>query len=247
MELSDLKSSIIDRYKGSPVDLEQILALVDEDQSVFPFNEYEHLITRLIDTKGLSFADYLNLREDYIRANPNLWIFEISSPRGFGEGFAQTYVKGLCDELQDPSRKIDPQYTGQYDFWLNNIKIEVKASRVVNSSSNEPLYMKALASNTHQPFNMNFQQLKPNCCDVFIWIAVFRDKILTWVINAKTVAQHPLYSKGQHRGNSGNEGQLHITENNIRLFDQFLLGSRSLKQAILEEISPSRYTEIIES
>ena len=234
MELSDLKEHILDSYQGSKDELETILTLVDEDRSVFPFNEYEHLITLLIENKGLKFSDYLAIREAYIRSNPNLWIFELSSPRGFGEGFAQTYIKGLCDDLQIPSKKKDPSYSGQYDFWLNGVRIEVKALRAVNSSSDEPLYVKALSSETTQPFWMNFQQLKPSCCDVFIFIAVFRDKITTWVINAKTIANHPFYSKGQHRGNSGNEGQLHIKENNIKAFDAFLLGKRTLKQAILE-------------
>ena len=49
MELSDLKEHILDSYQGSKDELETILTLVDEDRSVFPFNEYEHLITLLMD------------------------------------------------------------------------------------------------------------------------------------------------------------------------------------------------------
>ena len=60
----------------------------------------------------------------------------------------------------------------------------------------------------------------------------FRDKILTWVIPSKDVLNHILYSKGQHRGNHGNEGQLHIKDSNIKLFDKYLLKSKTLEKAI---------------
>lgn len=233
MELIDLKEKICEAFTGSASELQRVLTLVDEDQAIFPFNEYEHLICNLIESGGLQYQDYLDIRTEYISKNPNLWIFEISAPRGFGEKFAQTYINGMCAELQKPSKRIDPDYTGEYDFWLDGIKIEVKASRAVNSDSDEPLYIKALSRNTHLPFLMNFQQLKPQCCDVFIWVAVYRDQIVVWVINSKDVMDNPMFSKGQHRGNSGNEGQMHIRHDNIHNLDRFELKQDvSLKDAI---------------
>lgn len=62
-----------------------------------------------------------------------------------------------------------------------------------------------------EPFDMNFQQIKPNCCDIFVWIAVWRDKIRYWVLTNEEVKNNKYYSHGQHRGNTG-EGQLWITE-----------------------------------
>ncbi len=129
-------------------------------------------------------------------------------------------------------KKLDPDYSGQYDFWLDGIRIEVKASRAVDSGSDEPLYIKALSRNTLKPFLMNFQQLKPQCCDVFIWVAVFRDQIVLWVMNSSEVQNNPLFSKGQHRGNSGNEGQLHIDQNNIHLLNKHELSNADLGKSI---------------
>ena len=79
---------------------------------------------------------------------------------------------------------------------------------------------------------MNFQQLKPQCCDVFIWIAVYRDNISMWILNSKEVMSHPDYSVGQHRGNSGNEGQLHIKNTNIKTLDEYLLEDDDICTAI---------------
>jgi hypothetical protein len=232
MELSELKTKIIESFTGSAEDLEDVLQMVEDDKSIFPFNEYEHLICNLLERGGLSYKQYIDIRTEYISANPNLWVFEISAPRGFGEKFAQTYVQGKCSTLKSPNKKLDPNYSGDYDLWLNGIKIEVKASRAVDSDSDEPLYVKALSRNSQRNFLMNFQQLKPQCCDVFIWVAVFRDQIVLWVMSSKEVLENPSYSKGQHRGNKGNEGQLHIRRDNVGQLAQFELHGDNLEQAI---------------
>jgi hypothetical protein len=234
MELTELKTKIIESFTGSAGDLDEVLQMVEDDQSIFPFNEYEHLVCNLIERGGLTYEQYIDIRTEYISANPNLWVFEISAPRGFGEKFAQTYVQGKCSKLKSPSKKLDPNYAGDYDLWLDGIKIEVKASRAVDSDSEEPLYMKALSRNTDKNFLMNFQQLKPQCCDVFIWVAVYRDQIVLWVMSSKEVLENPSYSKGQHRGNKGNEGQLHIRQDNIGQLAAYELQGDNLEKAIRE-------------
>lgn len=233
MELSELRTKIIASFAGSSDDLDEVLQMVDDDHSIFPFNEYEHLICNLIEKGGLTYEHYIDIRTEYISANPNLWIFEISAPRGFGEKFAQTYVQGKCSKLKSPNKNLDPAYSGDYDLWLDGIKIEVKASRAVDSDSDEPLYMKALSRDTTKNFLMNFQQLKPQCCDVFIWVAVFRDQIVLWVMSSREVSENPSYSKGQHRGNKGNEGQLHIKQENVGHLTQFELQDDNLEDVII--------------
>lgn len=232
MELTELKSRICESFSGSKEDLSHVLKMVEEDESIFPFNEYEHLICNLIEKKGLTYDQYMEIRSDYISQNPNLWIFEISAPRGFGEKFAQTYVQGKCHEINRPTKKLDVNYKGEYDLWLDGIKIEVKASRAVDSKSDAPLYIKALSRDTNKSFLMNYQQLKPQCCDVFIWVAVFRDQIVLWIINSQEVEENTYYSKGQHRGNKGNEGQLHVNESNIETLEMYELGNGDIGEAI---------------
>lgn len=115
---------------------------------------------------------------------------------------------------------------------MDNITIEVKASRAVDAESDSPLYMKALSRNSKKNLLMNFQQLKPQCCDVFIWVAVFRDEIVLWIMNSNEVLKNPLYSQGQHRGNSGNEGQLHVKHDNIHLLKQYELKDDDIEKAV---------------
>ena len=205
--------------------------------SVYPFNEYEYIISTLLAAEKLTFDVYLDLRDGYISRNRFLYIFEISAPRGFGEAWAQGHLSELVPDLVKPSKKLDKDYSGQYDFFLDGkIKIEVKASRAVDFDTTEPLYVKALATDSPKDFDMNFQQVKPACCDVFIWLGVWRDKIRYWVLASKEVSGNRYYSVGQHRGNVG-EGQLHIRRDNMNEFTQYEARSTGLLQAIREAYS----------
>ena len=80
---------------------------------------------------------------------------------------------------------------------------------------------------------MNFQQVKPKCCDVFVWISVWRDTIKYWVLSSKEVEKNKYYSKGQHRGNTG-EGQLHLKHDNIKDFVKYEAKPKELLEKIIE-------------
>ena len=60
MELSELKTRIISDFNGSAEDLHEVLHLVEQDRSVFPFNEYEHLICNFINKGGLTYQQYID-------------------------------------------------------------------------------------------------------------------------------------------------------------------------------------------
>jgi len=222
----------LDRLLGTLSDAEQIRSKLETLVSVYPFNEYEYLISHLLANDVLTLDQYLELRDDYIARNMYLYIFEISAPRGFGEAWAQGHLKELVPEAVKSTKTLDPDYSGQYDILLDGrIRVEVKASRAVDAGIEAPLYVKALASDSTKPFWMNFQQIKPACCDVFVWIAVWRDVIRYWVLSSRDVETNPYYSKGQHRGNVG-EGQLHVKPENIRAFDAFQVPPNKLANAI---------------
>lgn len=207
---------------------------LDNLYSIYPFNKFEYVISHLIATNVISLDDYLEIRNSYIQRNRYLYIFEITAPRTFGEKWAQRHLNEIVPELQIPSKKLDKTYSGEYDFWYNGIKIEVKASRAVKKVSGKTLLEKALSSKSKEAFDMNFQQLKPNCCDVFVWIAVWKDKIRYWVLNSDEVKNNKYYSSGQHRGNKG-EGQLWITNKNISDFNEYEVNIRDILNTIIKK------------
>ena len=202
--------------------------------SVYPFNKFEFVISHLIATQTINLQQYLDLRNDYLKRNKFLYVFEITAPRTFGENWAQRHLNEVVPELERPSTKLDPTYSGEYDFWLEGIKIEVKASRAVKRQTGESLIMKALSSTSNFGFDMNFQQIKTRCCDVFVWIGVWRDTIRYWVLSSDEVKENPYYSAGQHRGNKG-EGQLWIKESNIQDFKKYEVNVHDLLSKIKEK------------
>lgn len=207
---------------------------LDDLYCVFPFNKFEFIIAHLISTKTLTLSEYLDIRNAYLQRNKYLYLFEITAPRTFGEAWAQRHLNEIVPELQRPTSKLDENYSGQYDFWFNNIKIEVKASRAVKRKSGDSLIMKALSSDSNEGFDMNFQQIKPACCDVFVWIAVWRDEIRYFVLSSDEVASNKYYSQGQHRGNVG-EGQLWLKESNINEFKCYEVSVREILNKIREK------------
>lgn len=214
---------------------------LDDLYSVYPFNKFEFIISHLIASGVISLSEYLDMRNAYLERNKYLYVFEITAPRTFGEAWAQRHLNEIVPELQRTTSKIDANYSGQYDFWLDDsssanggIRIEVKASRAVKRQSGESLIIKALSSDSKQGFDMNFQQIKPACCDVFVWIAVWRDKIRYFVLSSNEVAHNKYYSTGQHRGNVG-EGQLWLKESNITEFECYEVSVREILDRIRQK------------
>jgi len=91
------------------------------------------------------------------------------------------------------------------------------------------LETKALCFGSSEPYWMNFQQIKLDIADIFIFVGVWVDKILYWVLTNKEVKKHPLRSH-QHRG--GIEYQIGITQKNIKEFERFLVQSNLLASTI---------------
>lgn len=207
---------------------------LDDLYSVYPFNKFEFAISHLIATQTISLQEYFDIRNAYLDRNKYLYVFEITAPRTFGETWAQQHLNEVVPELKRPTTALDTNYAGQYDFWYNGIKIEVKASRAVKRQSGDSLILKALSSDSNSSFDMNFQQIKPACCDVFVWIAVWRDVIRYWVLSSSEVANNKYYSIGQHRGNIG-EGQLWIKDTNINDFNKYEVGVRDILNKIIEK------------
>lgn len=219
---------LINRLKNA----DQLRFELEDLISVYPFSEFEYVISHLMSAGKLSLEEYYKLRNDYIDRNLYLYLFEVSAPRGFGEVWAHGHLKQLVPALERPNKELDPNYSGQYDlFMAPSIRVEVKASRAVEFNKDAPLYIKALSADSHKRFDMNFQQIKPACCDVFVWMAAWRDMIRYWVIPSFEVENNKYYSSGQHRGNVG-EGQLHLKRENIRDFDKYLVQSNLIKGGI---------------
>ena len=196
--------------------------------SVFPFNEYEFIITFLVDRGVLSFSEYEALRENYVSANRYLDLFELS-PRSFGQTWGERHLMDLEPSFQKPNRTLDPNYDGEYDLWIEGIRVEVKSSRAYNAGLTGSLVSRALTWESDSPFWMNYQQLKLDICDIFVFIGVWVDRIVYWVMSNDEVKANS-YLSPQHRG--GIEYQIGMRPNNIREFDVHRVEAQDIAAAV---------------
>jgi hypothetical protein len=197
--------------------------------SVFPFNQYEYVLMFLLHREVITFDDYERLRNDYVSSNKYLELYGIA-PRIFGEIWAQEHFRGLDSRFLKPGKQLDPSYVGQYDLWIENVRVEVKAARAINTKKRGDLVSKALRYDSSDPFWMNFQQIKLDAADVFIFIGVWVDQIVYWVLSNEEVKRNKALSH-QHRG--GIEYQIGITHKNIRDFDIYKVNPLEVAEKVL--------------
>jgi hypothetical protein len=232
MDLKDLEKYLNNWIENlSPLDKKSLMARLSSLKSVFPFNKYEYILMFLLDRKIITFNDYEELRERYLSSNPYLELYGIA-PREFGEIWGHSHIMDIDSRFKKPNKDIDPTFEGQYDLWFEGIKVEVKACRATNIKKKGNLMEKALRYDSNEPFLMNFQQIKVDMADVFIFIGVWVDKIVYWVMSRKEIQGNPCLSP-QHRG--GIEYQIMITERNISQFDIYRVEPAEIANKVLEK------------
>ncbi|MDO8489455.1 MAG: hypothetical protein Q7S42_05035 [Candidatus Omnitrophota bacterium] len=224
-KLSELMSSLTEHDKA------MLKNRLKDLVSVFPFNEYEYMLIFLRDRDVLTFDEYEKIRSEYVTSNKYLNLYGLS-PRVFGEIWGQEHLRGIDKRFQKPSKEADRSYDGEYDLWVEGIKTEVKACRAINTKKRGDLVSKALRLSSTEPFWMNFQQLKPDSCDIFIFIGVWVDQIIYWVLDQDEVKDND-YISHQHRG--GIEYQIGVTHKNISKFEKFRVESVNLVDTIIKK------------
>lgn len=200
--------------------------------SVFPFSEYEYMLMFLRDKEVITFDEYEKLRNNYVKTNKYFELYGLA-PRIFGQIWGEEHLKDLDSRLKKADKSLDPEYSGQYDIWFEGIRLEVKACRGINTKKRGNLVSKALRYDSDEPFWMNFQQLKPDHCDGFVFIGVWVDQIVYWVMTSKEVKKNK-YISHQHRG--GIEYQIGITDKNIVDFEKYRVPVSKLVDTVLQKL-----------
>jgi hypothetical protein len=200
--------------------------------SVYPFSEYEYMLMFLKDREVITFEEYEKLRSNYIQENKYLGLYGIS-PRVFGQIWGEKHITDIDNRLKIANKSLDKVHEGQYDIWLEGIKLEVKACRAINTEKRGDIVTKALKYNSNQPFWMNYQQLKPDACDGFIFIGVWVNRIVYWMLTSEE-AKRNKYISHQHRG--GIEYQIGITNKNIKEFDIYAVTAQELVDKIIQKL-----------
>lgn len=234
MTLEELREIIL-KYEEE-LDSNQVNELeeyIRNEPGVFPFNEWEYRLMYLRNKGIITFAEYEKLRTNYVEENKYLDLYGLA-PRIFGEIWGQNHVCGLDPRFVQANKNVDPNFDGEYDLLIEAIKIEVKAARAIDTKKRGDVVSKALRTDSDRPFWMNFQQLKPDLCDIFIFIGVWVNEIRYWLILPEE-AKNNRYFSPQHRG--GIEYQIGIKHTNLREFDRYLTDPGQIGDRTIEKVT----------
>jgi hypothetical protein len=209
--VNDLRTEVLRRVAALP-DAEAILASAQGPHVTHPFTETSYLLMQLAFSGAITKTEADRLLALQARAMPNLHLYQITAPRVFGDNWGQKHLGQIAPSLLPASADLDPGFCGQYDRYDRNsgARVELKATRVVEDGVNASLADKAVSSTTDQAYCLYFKQVKPDCCDVFVLMAVFADIIRYWVIPSGAMGSLSFYRDKLHRKGSGS-GQVTIS------------------------------------
>lgn len=227
-----------------------IIERIKSEDSIAPFSTANRIMAYLLAMKKISYEEYEKLSNDYIerheQQNQYLYLFDMA-PRTFGQTWGETYIRNLFPEFQKATKEnlsqVYPDFDGEFDLWLDGIRVEVKACRANSTKTKGSLSSRAYtheeARNEH--FKYHYQQLKPSCCDVFIWIGVCRDSLLYWVLTSDELLETGKLGSQHRNENTGVEGaevfegQVFMTEEELR---PFLVSESEILSKVKEKGNP---------
>ena len=218
----------------------ELLKSFSDEKFIFPFSLEGKKLAYLLSNGMITYDQYLTLHKEYTARNKYLDLFEMA-PRTFGETWGETHILSLFPEFIKATKEsmalCYPVFDGEFDLLLDGIRVEVKACRANSNKTKGSLVSRAYLHKeaTAASFKYHYQQLKPSCCDVFIWIGVCRDELLYWVLTGEELLQTGKFAT-QHRNEKTGiadgaifEGQVFIGEEDL---EKFRVDEKDIVQAI---------------
>ncbi len=226
--MKQLRAELDRLLRNTRGDQKTINAILNS-KALYPFSVEGQLLEYFLSIEEITYPQYAQLKDDYIQRNQYLELFDMA-PRTYGQTWGEQHIRSLFPQFMKATKEnlagAYPDFDGEFDLWYNGIRVEVKACRANSTRTGGSLSSRAFlhseAYNTG--FKYHYQQLKPSCCDVFIWIGTCRDELLYWVLSSQDLlntgklgSQH----RNEHTGVVGAEvfeGQVFMTEQELAPF-----------------------------
>ena len=192
---------------------EHTIEVLKEEKTIFPFSTEGRIMAYLLASRTISYEQYLELNRDYTKRNQYLDLFDMA-PRTFGETWGERHIMDLFPEFIKATKEnvssMYPDFDGEFDLWLDGIRVEVKACRANSTKAGGSLTSRAYLHSeaTANSFKYHYQQLKPSCCDVFIWIGVCRDDLIYWVLTSDELQKTGKLGSQHRNENTGIDGMV---------------------------------------
>ena len=242
--MNELHKEIEELLKDNPEQLSEIEE-IREEKAVFPFSTESRMLAYMLSLGVLSYEQYERISREYSKRNRFLELFELA-PRTFGETWGEKHLLSLFPEFEKATKEnlADryPGFDGEFDLWLDGIRVEVKACRANSDKKGGSLASRAYLHEEaiQQGFKYHYQQLKPSCCDVFIWIGVCRDELIYWVLTSEELKRTGKLGSQHRNENTGMDG-VEVFEGQVFMTEEELEPYRVLEQEVLDVVKRKGY------
>lgn len=229
------------------LDKDEIIEEIRNESSLPPFSTENRLLAYLLSIGKLSYAEYSRLGEEFSERhrlnNQYISLFDMA-PRTFGQTWGEQHIRNLFSEFMKATKEnlsdLYPAFDGEFDLWLDGIRVEVKACRANSTTTKGNLASRAYSHEEagNAGFKYHYQQLKPSCCDVFIWIGVCKDDLIYWVLTSDELQRTGKLGSQHRNENTGVagaevfEGQVFMTEEELR---PYLTAEKDILSCVLNK------------
>ena len=122
------------------------IEVIKSEKAVFPFSTEGRMLAYLLATQTINYEKYMELHNEYAKRNQYLDLFDMA-PRTFGETWGEKHILGLFPEFVKATKEnissIYPDFDGEFDLWLDGIRVEVKACRANSTKTGGSLASRA--------------------------------------------------------------------------------------------------------
>lgn len=127
----------------------------------------------------------------------------------------KTYGKHIEDEIIKHFNDVEKSDTQKYDALCDDLRVEIKSTRAVSKSYKKsdkdcPAAYAINVDDDKQMYLSTFQQIKPSCCDWFIFHILYKNSSRYFVVPSRCIqdtvgkmykTDEKIYLSPQHRGN----------------------------------------------
>lgn len=127
----------------------------------------------------------------------------------------KTYGKHIEETIINHFNDIEKSNTQEYDSDCDDLRVEIKSTRAVSKSYKKsdkicPAAYAIDVDDGKQMFLSTFQQIKPSCCDWFIFHILYKNSNRYFVVPSRCIqdtvgkmykTDEKIYLSPQHRGN----------------------------------------------
>ena len=221
----------------------EVINSIKTEKTIYPFSTESRLLAYFLSLGELSYDEFSALCTAYSRRNRYLDLYDMA-PRTYGQTWGEQHIRSLFPEFIKATQKNVsseyPSFDGEFDLWLKGIRIEVKACRANYEKGKGSLASRAYlhAEAKAADFKYHYQQLKPSCCDVFIWIGTCRDELIYWVLTSQELLNTGKLGSQHRNENTGVdgaevfEGQVFMTEDELK---PFLVEEKDILKVVLQK------------